>query len=166
MFGSKKSLAMKGKYDIRALLSSGPLKRLTIDQIMDDINVTAAAIDSYTLIIQNCKSVNLFDCVNDTLNVPEVVIRECGEVRLPTVIRAVVTSFTNSKIVVPADRKLHIGGDCILTNAEFDSHDNVHINGTIYADSESYKQLSAWGIHYRKAVDIGNQNAIDAAKVA
>lgn len=156
----KNRLSLIGKYDVRPLLGSGPLKELSIDEVMDDINVTAAIIDTYTLIIQNCEYVNLFDCINDTLNVPEVNIRYCKLVKFPSVIRAVVTQFTNSTIMVEEGKKLHIGGDLILTESTFVGEGTVVVNGTIYADGDSYKQLDDWNIEYSKAIDVGDINKI------
>ena len=160
MLGGKKSLTLKGKYDVRAILGGGPLRNLTIDEIMDDINVTAAVLDTYTLIFQNCESVNLYDYVNDTLVIPELVIRGCTNVNLPAIVKSKVASFTNSTINVESGKKLHIDGDLVLTDSEFVGGGEVIVNGTLYADGDSFNRLDDWNITSTTVVDIGDSNRI------
>jgi hypothetical protein len=160
MLSGKKSVALKGKYDIRAILKEGPLNKLSIDEVMDNVNITAAIIDTYTLVLQNCESVNLYDFTNDTLEVPEVIIRMCERVIFPTVVKSKMVSITNSTIHVEEPKKLHISGDLILTDSIFTGGGEVIVNGTVYADDVSYTKIPEWNIRYNKLVDVGSTNRI------
>ena len=127
---------------------------------MENISTTAAIIDAYSLVLQNCESVNLYDFVNDTLEVSEIVVRGCKKVIFPTVVKSKMVSITNSKIFVEAPKKLHIGGDLILTDSTFEGGGEIIVNGTVYADDETFAKIGEWNVRYNKLVNVGDTNRI------
>ena len=161
---SNKTLAIKGKYNLRAVLASGPLKKLTIDEINDNQLIAAAAIDSYTMIVQNCKSVTLFDCLNDTIKVPEIIIRNCKSVEFPTVVLCTIMNVHNSAIVANHETsKLHIDGDVIITGSSFEGYKTLKINGKLYADSSTIESIRGMDVEYSQLIDLGTIDSKSAA---
>lgn len=160
-----KTLALKGKYNLRAVLASGPLKKLTIDEIQDNQLIAAAAIDAYTIVVQNCKSVTLYDCLNDTIKVPEIFIRKCGTVEFPSIVYCTIMNVSDSTIVANHEtKKLHIDGDIIAKNVKFEGYETIKVNGSIYADSMTIDALKGLDVSYNELIDLGDVNSEYHAK--
>ncbi len=137
-----KSVALKGKYNIRAILAGGPLQKLEIDEIKDNQMIAAAALDTYSMIVQRCKSVVLYDCLNDTLEVPEIIIRDCERVELTSVVKCTIMQVHNSVLVANHEtKKLHIEGDVILKHSTIEGYQSIIVSGRVYADGVSMEGL-------------------------
>jgi hypothetical protein len=152
----EKNLIVRGKYNIRAILNAGPVKTLSIDEIKDDQMVAAAAIDAYTVILQNCKSIRVFDCINDTIKAPEIVIRHCEYVELPGSIVTTVMTVQDSVIHANSESKiLRIDGDLVCTKSLFEGFDELRVNGTVYLDAFTKAHLGDRLTKVKRTIDLG-----------
>lgn len=162
MFFNKPSLSMKGKYNLRAVLAKGPLRSIDIDEIQDNQLIAAAAIDTYTMIVQNCKSVTLFDCLNDTIKIPEIIVRNCIEVIFPSVIECTIMTIHNSTLKCNGENTtLHIDGDVVITEGRFEGYKAIKVNGVIYCDSMSLSVLETMSVSCSKTIDLGDTYSVN-----
>jgi hypothetical protein len=118
--------------------------------------IAAAAIDTFTMIMQNCKSVVLYDCINDTVKIPEIIVRNCLSVEFPSCIECTVMTVTNSTLKANNEtNRLMIDGDVVLDGVKFEGYEKIVINGTIYADSMTLQSLEPLNITCINTIDIG-----------